>query len=239
MALKKSQSSGIIILIVVIAAIFLLNQAHYLAFFSPTTLGSGVNTNLNQAALIGGTATSLSQVTSKFKFCQSSCSSSNLCWLTSFVINGKGQAYNGTQASTAKAINSSYTSQANNPVSIHYALNSEKIIVPYTYAGYNLYKWSTTNLTIGYNFQNCPLGVVCSQSNTGSYYTFGAGVYLGGIPYSTVVSAVDGFIASCQSQQSGAVALLIQQGAIPSGLPGGIGNADAVEVQCVAPSQTN
>lgn len=196
---------------------------------------NGCNNCQSVGQIVGGVTTSVQNV----HFLSNYASLNGAAYLVTFVINGAGQALQGTQAQLAQGINSSYATHSNNQVSINYKLNSEQIEVPYTYSGYHLYQWGYTPINTGWTNSSCPFGLVCSNSYpSGDNYntTIAAGVYVGSIPEAFIAQEVSLYANACASSgASNPIVVMTGQGTI-SGL---IASSEAVSLMCVAPVQSS
>lgn len=220
------KGGGILLAVFIAAAVAILSLhlGGYLSFAS----GSSVATN-STAPIQGGTVTSLSSV----KFLSNFAGLNGPAYLVGFTINGQGQSLNGTQGSIAQGINSSYSTHADNPVSITYALENESIAVRYQFQGTKLYAWRYVPVGIDYQNSTCGFGFVCSSSDpNASTYTFAVGTYLGFNTEQYLLQRVDAFAASCASAPvSHPTTVYIGQAA------GSAFGSVSVELGCVAPFQ--
>ena len=227
---RNSLVSIIAIAILVAAAIFLIN-GNLLSISG--SLGGCSNCN-SVGQISGGVITSIQNV----QFLSNYAGLNGAVYLVTFVINGAGQALQGTQTTLAQGINSTYATHSNNQVSINYKLNSEQIEIPYTYSGYRLYQWGYTPIQTGWVAPSCAFGIVCSNEYpSGSNYntTIAAGVYVGSIPESYLAGEVASYAQACAS--SGAlnpIVVMTGQGTI-SGI---IASSEAVSLMCIAPVQS-
>lgn len=197
-------------------------------------VSSGCNNCQSAGQIVGGVITGIQNV----QFLSNYGNLNGAAYLVTFVINGAGQALQGTQTQLAQSINSSYSTHTNNQVSINYKLNSEQIEVPYTYSGYHLFQWGYTPLSTGWTNSSCPFGIVCSNSYpSGDNYntTIAAGVYVGSVPEGYIAQEVSSYAAACaNSGASNPVVVMTGQGTI-SGL---IASSEAVSLMCISPVQS-
>jgi hypothetical protein len=228
---KTNALIGIFVVAVLVVAAFFIMHGNTLSFINTASC----NNCQSVGQIVGGIITSIQNV----QFLSNYASLNGAAYLVTFVINGAGQALQGTQAQLAQGINSSYATHSNNQVSINYKLNSEQIEVPYTYSGYHLYQWGYTPINTGWTNSSCPFGLVCSNSYpSGDNYntTIAAGVYVGSIPEAFIAQEVSSYANACASSgASNPIVVMTGQGTI-SGL---IASSEAVSLMCVAPVQSS
>ncbi|MGC8580537.1 MAG: hypothetical protein ACP5MB_10855, partial [bacterium] len=225
---SKTVGAAIVLLLLLIAAI---------TMFRGSLLAIGYQTPPTPSPIQGGTVTSIQNVSffSNYPGLQGS------AFLVNFVVNGNGQALQGTQSQIAKGINSSYATYTNNPVSISYSLNNEQVVAPYYYSGAHLYEWGYTPVMVKWTAPACPMGLFCANTYpSGSNYntTIIAGAYIGSIPYSFLAQEVGSYVQACQN--SGALnPITVITAQVSGSIMHGITNGEQISLMCIAPVQTS
>lgn len=231
---KNNLITVAIIAILVVVAIW-ISSGHLLALSS---VGCN-NCNSPNAQISGGTILSLQNV----QFLSNYGGLNGAAYLVNFVINGAGQALQGTQAQLTNDINnatdSNYATRSNNQVSINYNLLNEQLQIPYAYSGYNLFKWGYTPLLPSWQAPSCPLGVVCSNTyaNQSNYNTtIAAGVYVGSVPQAFIEQETESYVSACLNSGASNPIVVITGQETGEGI---IASSEAISLMCIAPAQSD
>lgn len=209
-----SNFSILIVAVLVIAALIilsgnnLLSTGYNLGGSCPTSFNGTLGCSTAQSYGSGGIVTSLSQAT----FATSSPFPSK-AWLITVLANSGTGTLIGTQSQVASALNSSYKTYTNNPITINWALVNESYSVPYQNTGEVINYWGMTNTTLNYGVPQAGWGYPsCHGSFTAPYYySLNCTNYLSlyGNVNQSFYSNLTNFASACRSANPSAVLAII------------------------------
>ena len=226
----------ILIAIIAILGFIFLSRSNFSSFsIVPTQLCSSVPSSIQGVSCanqVNGVITSLSQIQINSNFAPLN----GEVWLVNFVLNGAGQSLVGTwnSADIAKQFNSSV--QQNQQVGIQASLNSQNLVLPYYFSGYNLEKITIVpvNFTGGFNYKiPIQLDIVNEKFQYPSTFAMGCSGLDCNSDYQT---AFNNFNYNCTSANG--KTYLIQNGSATAQLYG-FSVASAYEIECLQPASQN
>jgi len=170
--MRKNLQSAIVIVVILLLGLLIFSSGHFLSFYNYNQCTS--LSNVYCAPQVGGAVTSLSQVSVGSNYGNLS----GTFWLVNFILNGQGQyLFSSSSQQIASAINSSYQVKNNQQISINAKLNYQKLAIPYTYSGTDIYMLKIMPIDFPFSWfsQGAGLGTLYAQVNqtaNSNSYTF-------------------------------------------------------------------
>jgi len=170
--MRKNGKVVIGLIIVLLLGLLIFSGGHFLSFYNYNQCTS--LSNVYCAPQVGGAVTSLSQVSVGSNYGNLS----GTFWLVNFILNGQGQyLFSSSSQQIASAINSSYQVKNNQQISINAKLNYQKLAIPYTYSGTDIYMLKIEPIDFPFSWfsQGAGFGTLYAQVNqtaNSNSYTF-------------------------------------------------------------------